>query len=154
MQSNEELSGIENENIKPMSGLEKIGLVIRYEWLKHYRKNRLFITLGLAIGFLLLLNILLPFLLAPSFEFLTFPPETPLEFLATGAMGAFGQFFGFILIFLAIFYGADSISSEFEDRTGLLLFPNPIKRETIVIGKYLASILMSTTVILIYYLIL
>ncbi|MHA1799468.1 MAG: ABC transporter permease [Candidatus Helarchaeota archaeon] len=153
MQVNElnENDEIEFQNVKAISGIQKLGLVIKYEWLKHYRKKRLYLTLILSMSFLLLLNILLPYLLAPSFEFFTFPPEDPLEFLATGSFPLLGQFFWFILIFLAIFFGSDSISAEYENRTGLLLFPNPIKRETIVIGKYLSSILMSSLVITIYY---
>lgn len=143
----------ENGNIRSLSGIEKLGLVIKYEWFKHYRKNRLFIMLGVSMGFFLLLNILLPYLLAPTFEFFTFPPEEALEFIATGTFSAFGTFFWMILIFIALFMGSDSISAEYEDRTGLLLFPNPIKRETIVIGKYIASLAMAAVVITIYYLV-
>ncbi|NHI90888.1 MAG: hypothetical protein EAX96_00210 [Candidatus Lokiarchaeota archaeon] len=154
---------LENGNIKSISGIEKLGLVIKYEWFKHFRKNRLYITLGLSMGFFLILNILLPYLLAPSFEFLTFPPDTALEFIATGSTAApgfiaigssaaLGTFFWYILIFIALFLGSDSISTEYENRTGLLLFPNPIKQETIVIGKYIASLAMASLVITIYYL--
>jgi ABC-2 type transport system permease protein len=39
----------------------------------------------------------------------------------------------------AVFFAGDAIAGEFESRTGFLLFPNPVRRITLVMGKYLAS---------------
>ena len=39
----------------------------------------------------------------------------------------------------AIFFAGDAIAGEFESKTGYMLFPNPVKRTTLIMGKYLAS---------------
>ena len=39
----------------------------------------------------------------------------------------------------AIFFAGDAIAGEFESKTGYILFTNPVRRITLVIGKYLAS---------------
>ncbi|MCJ7764090.1 MAG: ABC transporter permease, partial [Dehalococcoidales bacterium] len=39
----------------------------------------------------------------------------------------------------AVFFAGDAIAGEFENKTGFILFTNPIRRTTLVIGKYLAS---------------
>lgn len=144
---------LNNGDIAPASGFRKLLLATKYEWLKHFRKKRLYVTLLLSIAVLLLLNILLPTLMAPIIgEAFSFPGETVEEFLG-------GSFFGplsgvwTVLVILAIFFASDSMSTEFENKTGLLLFPNPIKRETIVLGKYIASMLMTTIVLAVYYVI-
>ncbi|NVM53610.1 MAG: ABC transporter permease [Candidatus Helarchaeota archaeon] len=138
-----------SEDIAPISGARKLLLVVKYEWLKHFRKKRLYITLFLSITVLLLLNILLPYLMAPLAGF-SFPGDTPLDFLGGGFFGPLGNVW-LVLVILAIFFGSDSMSTEFENKTGALLFPNPIKRETIVTGKYSASMLMMTIVLTVYY---
>lgn len=140
-----------NENITPVSGGRKLLLITKYEWLKHYRKKRLFLTLLLSLMVLILLNIFLPSVMAPIIgESFSFPGDTPLDFLAGGFFGPLSGVWT-VLVILAIFFASDSMSTEFEDKTGFLLFPNPVKRETIVMGKYLASMLMTTIVLTVYY---
>ena len=43
---------------------------------------------------------------------------------------------GTLAILGAVFFGGDAIASEFEHKTGYILFPNPVKRITLVVGKY------------------
>jgi ABC-2 type transport system permease protein len=62
-------------------------------------------------------------------------------------------FLGVLLVLSATFFGADAIVSEFESKTGYFLFPNPIRRTTIFLGKFTASVLVSAGVIALYYLI-
>lgn len=57
-----------------------------------------------------------------------------------------------IIISSAVFTG-DAISSEFEHKTGLLLFPTPQRRNSIFVGKYIAAIIGVWLVVSIYYLI-
>jgi len=140
-----------NEDISPISGARKLALITKYEWLKHYRKKRLYITLFLSVAVLILLNVLLPFVMADMAGF-EFPGATVVDFLGGGFFGPLGGIWT-VLVILAIFFASDSMSTEFENRTGLLLFPNPVKRETIVVGKYTASMLMTTIVLTVYYLI-
>ena len=142
-----------NEDIAPAAGFRKYLIVAKYEWLKHFRKKRLYITLFLSVAVLVFLNILLPYVMAPMLgESFTFPPASVAGFLGGGFFGPLSGIWT-VLVILAIFFASDSMSTEFENRTGLLLFPNPVKRETIVIGKYTASMLMTTIVLTIYYII-
>lgn len=50
-------------------------------------------------------------------------------------------------VFASVFFGSPSISSEVETNTAFHIFPLPISRYTLLIGKYLAA--LSVTVILI-----
>jgi ABC-2 type transport system permease protein len=51
------------------------------------------------------------------------------------------------------FFGADSVVSEYESKTGYFLFPNPIKKAAIFFGKFIASALVSVGTIGLFYLI-
>jgi ABC-type transport system involved in multi-copper enzyme maturation permease subunit len=57
-----------------------------------------------------------------------------------------------IILSGAIFAG-DSISGEFEKKTGLLLFPTPQRKSSIFGSKYIASIIATWLVVSIYYLV-
>ncbi len=56
-------------------------------------------------------------------------------------------FAGMLVMICATFFGADAIVSEFQGRTGYLVFPNPIKRSTLFLGKFAAS--MTSSILLI-----
>ena len=108
-----------------MTELEKLRIVAGYEFLKHIRRRRLYIILGLTLLTELLVLILVPVLgdgypdnVEVMAFVLTFGP----------AMATLG----------AIFFAGDAIAGEFENKTGYILFTNPVGRMTLVIGKYLA----------------
>lgn len=57
-----------------------------------------------------------------------------------------------ILIILSVtLFGADTLVGEFQNKTAYFVFPNPIRRESIFIGKYIASTLCAFAVIGTYY---
>jgi ABC-2 type transport system permease protein len=58
-----------------------------------------------------------------------------------------------LLVLSATFFGADAIVSEFESKTGYCLFPHPIRKTTIFLGKFVASALVSVGAISLYYVI-
>jgi ABC-2 type transport system permease protein len=62
-------------------------------------------------------------------------------------------FLGVLSILSATFFGADAIVSKFESKTGYFLFPNPIRKTTVFLGKFIASVLVSVCVIALHYLI-
>jgi ABC-2 type transport system permease protein len=110
-----------------MNDLDKLGVVIRYEFLKHIRRARLYIILGIALLAEALVLILVPALMEGGY------PDN-VRFMAVlltvgPSMAALG----------AVFFAGDAIAGEYETKTGFLLFTNPIKKETLWIGKYLAS---------------
>jgi ABC-type transport system involved in multi-copper enzyme maturation permease subunit len=54
----------------------------------------------------------------------------------------------------AIFFAGDAIAGEFENKTGFILFTNPVGRMTLVIGKYLACFAAVMLLVILGYVIL
>ncbi len=116
-------------------------IIMRYEFLKYLRGKKILVFVALLALILGLLTAM-PYLLGDGL------PSDPKDFMLL--------YLGFstILIILAVtLFGADSIASEFEHRTGLLLLPRPLKREALFAGKFMASFLVSAVMISIYYLV-
>lgn len=63
----------------------------------------------------------------------------------------FMNFVNFLVIICATFFGADAIVSEYQNRTGYLIFPNPVKRSTLFFGKYAASMTAGIMVVGLFY---
>lgn len=63
----------------------------------------------------------------------------------------FMNFVTFLVIICATFFGADAIVSEYQNRTGYLIFPNPVRRSTLFFGKYAASMTAGIMVMLLFY---
>ena len=55
-----------------------------------------------------------------------------------------------VLIIMATLFTAGAICSEYEERTALILLTKPVKRETIAIGKFLASMAVGFATLLLY----
>lgn len=108
-----------------MTELEKLRIVAGYEFLKHIRRKRLYIILGLTLIAELLVLILVP-VLGDGY------PDNVKVMAALLSMGPSLATIG------AIFFAGDAIAGEFENKTGYILFTNPVGRMTLVIGKYLA----------------
>jgi len=77
----------------------------------------------------------------------TYRWHTTSESFATGFIG----FANLLIVICATFFGADAIVSEYQARTGYLIFPNPIRRSTLYVGKFVASMTASILVISIFY---
>ncbi len=110
-----------------MSELEKLRVVIGYEFLKHVRRKRLYVILGLTLIAELAVLILLPALQG----------HYPDSVLAMAAILTIGPG---LAVIGAVFFAGDAIAGEFESKTGFMLFTNPVRRITLIIGKYLASV--------------
>ena len=114
--------------------LYDIYLSFRFELTKHFKRKRLLIVGTLAI--------LIPLL------FLIKSPNLSSEF-ASNSLTLMNVL---VLISGAMFAG-DAISSEFEKKTGLLVFPTPQRRVSIFAGKYLAALAATLMIVSIYYLV-
>ncbi|MGZ4894350.1 MAG: ABC transporter permease [Halobacteriota archaeon] len=123
------------------SSLRQIATVTKYELLKYLRGRRL-----LAI---VLLTIIISaiFLIVPPAIGSAYPKD-PTDFISRVL-----SFLGVLSILSATFFGADAIVSEYESKTGYFLFPNPIRKTAIFLGKFIASILVSVGAIGLYYVI-
>ena len=123
-----------------MSEFEKLRVVTGYEFLKHIRRRRLYVILGLALIAELAVIIGVPVLMDGY-------PDSVLVMAALLTVGASLAAIG------AIFFAGDAIAGEFESKTGFILFTNPVRRITLVTGKYLASCIAVTLLIIFSYMI-
>ena len=60
-------------------------------------------------------------------------------------------FGSFLIIIGGTLFGADSLAGEFQNRTGYLMFPTPMKRWVMFFGKYAASLTATLLVIALFY---
>ncbi len=68
-----------------------------------------------------------------------------------GFYGAWwGSFIDIFILLTVVFFGGDAISGEFQNKTGYYLVPNPIRRSTIYVGKYLAAFIASTLILALF----
>lgn len=121
--------------------LSQVGLVLKYDIFKHLRSRRL--TSVLLIEALVITLILV------------IPPALGQAY-PKDAAGFVSQFTGFAYLLAIIgttMFAGDAIVSEFQNRTGYLIFPNPVKRWVLFLGKYLSSLLIIWGVLLIYYMV-
>jgi len=108
-----------------LSEFEKLRIVTGYEFLKHIRRRRLYVILGLTVVAEVVVLILVP-VLGDGY------PDSVMAMAALLSVGPSLATIG------AIFFAGDAIAGEFENKTGFMLFTNPVRRTTLVIGKYLA----------------
>ena len=116
------------------SDLYDIYLSWRFELAKHMKRKRLLIVGVLAI--------IVPLL------FYIHPADTSRDFASNSL-----AFLTFLIILSGAMFTGDTISGEFERKTGLLVFPTPQRRIAIFAGKYLAALTATLLAISIYYLI-
>jgi ABC-2 type transport system permease protein len=109
-----------------LSEFEKLRVVVRYEFLKHIRRKRLYVILGLTFVAELAVLIGIPALMDGF-------PDNVMVMAALLTVGPSLATIG------AVFFAGDAIAGEFESKTGYMLFTNPVRRITLVTGKYLAS---------------
>jgi ABC-2 type transport system permease protein len=77
----------------------------------------------------------------------------PASYLSTN-LGFYSSWWGmtavFIVILSGIFFGGDAISGEFQNKTGYFLLPNPVRRSSVYVGKWLAAFTASSAILLIF----
>ncbi|NLI74578.1 MAG: ABC transporter permease [Euryarchaeota archaeon] len=116
--------------------MQQAMIVMKYDLLKHLRSRRLLGMLAIEALLLILISALI---LEGS------------ENTFIGAMGGYASFTSTLIIIAATLFAGDAIVSEFQSRTGYLLFPNPVRRSSIFVGKFLSAVLATAIVTVIYY---
>ena len=124
---------------RDVSTSRQIIVVARYELLKHLRRKRLLAVLVIAAltGSLL---IVVPYAL-----------NVPLAEEAKTWASTFFSFASTLIVIVGAFFAGDAIASEFEHRTAYVLFPNPVKRASLVLGKFAAAFTSALLPIGFYY---
>lgn len=130
---------VPNNRERLPSDAEQVVIVARYDVLKHLRSKRLLGLIALE-ALLLGLTFALPILLGAE------TAEDPRDHMST--------YVGWVEVLIVIgatMFAGDAIVSEFQSRTGYLLFPNPVKREVVFLGKYLSTLSIIMLMLLVYY---
>ena len=107
----------------------QVGTVTRYTLLDYLRSRRFFIMLIITALISILLTVIVGY----------YRPASFLSSELTFYSGWWGNSVTFVVILSAIFFGGDAISGEFQNKTGYFGVPNPIRRSSIYIGKWLAA---------------
>jgi ABC-2 type transport system permease protein len=117
-----------------------VRIIVKYEFLNYLRSRRFYILL--AIGFIIsgLLTGVVGYFRPASFL------ATPLAFYA----GWWGSSVSFVIILSGVFFGGDAISGEFQNKTGYFILPNPIRRSSMYVGKWLSAYIASSIILVIF----
>ncbi len=124
-----------------VSDLKNVYLMFRFETLKQVKRRRMLMVVIVA-----LLLPLIFYVVPPAFDIDY--PDTALSFASLNL-----GFITLLIIISGAIFAGDAITSEFEKKTGLLLFPSPQRGSTIFVGKYMAAVLATFLVVSLYYLI-
>jgi len=128
-----------NDNKVP-SSIAQVGISMKYTFLEYIRSRRFLIMLIITLIIAALLTIVVAW-------------RRPEGFLVSN-LGFYSSWWGlsvtFVIILSGIFFGGDAISGEFQNRTGYFGIPNPIRRSSIYIGKWISAFLAATSIFLLY----
>ncbi|MCX6651659.1 MAG: ABC transporter permease [Methanomassiliicoccales archaeon] len=134
-----ESANVTNNRQRLPSDLMQMFTVARYDILKHLRSKRL---LGLLILEAVLIGLMfgLPIALGEDTS------DDPATYISSYIMWV-----ETLVVIGATMFAGDAIVSEFQTRTGYLLFPNPVKRSTIFVGKYISTLGIIFLMLVVYY---
>ena len=123
------------------SSIAQVRLQAKYEFLNYFRFRRFLIS-ALAIG------VIIAILLTAVVGY-----YRPASFMIS-ALSFYNSWWGmtasFVVILSGIFFGGDAISAEFQNKTGYYLVPNPIRRSSIYVGKWIAAFIASSIILAIF----
>jgi len=120
--------------------MAQVGITLKYTFIDYFRSRRFFILLIIT----LLISALLTFLVGYY---------RPADFLLSDLSfysGWWGRAVPFVIVLSGIFFGGDAISGEFQNKTGYFGVPNPIRRSSIYVGKWLAAFIAATVILVLF----
>jgi ABC-2 type transport system permease protein len=129
------------DNSVPNS-MNQVGITVRYTFLDYLRSRRFAILLGIMLS----ISAVLTFVVAYY---------RPAGFVSSGALSFYSNWWGgplttFVVILSGIFFGGDAISGEFQNKTGYFTLPNPIRRSSVYIGKWIAAFIAASIILFIF----
>jgi ABC-2 type transport system permease protein len=123
------------------NSITQVGVTMRYTFRDYLRSRRFAILLGI----MLIISIILTAVVAHY---------RPPSFVSSGVLAFYSGWWGmsvtFITVLSGIFFGGDAISGEFQNKTGYFTLPNPIRRSSVYIGKWLSAFAASSIVLVIF----
>src|SRR5467141_4123175 len=125
---------------KVPGSIAQVGVVMRYSFLDYLRSRRFVILLTITFIISGILTGVVGYYRPAGFL------GSPLSFLS----GWWGMSVTFITVLSGIFFGGDAISGEFQNKTGYFTLPNPIRRSSVYIGKWLSAFTAASIIFLIF----
>jgi ABC-2 type transport system permease protein len=120
--------------------MRQVGIIMKYTFLDYLRSRRFLI--------LLLIGLLISAVLTGIVGYFR-----PGGFMAS-SLGFYAGWWGssatFVVALSGIFFGGDAISGEFQNRTGYFTLPNPVRRSSVYVGKWLAAFVAATAILAIF----
>ena len=133
-------TNFESKNTVP-SSIAQVGITTKYALLDYVRSRRFFILLTITVLISVLLTVVVGYYRPEGFL------SSDLSFYANW----WGNSVTFVVVLSAIFFGGDAISGEFQNKTGYFGVPNPIRRSSIYIGKWVAAFIASTVILAVFH---
>ena len=135
------MSQSETQSINSVpSSLTQVRITMKYTFLEYFRSRRFLILLIITLLIAALLTIVVAWRSPPSFL------SSNLSFYSSWWGGAIT----FVIILSGIFFGGDAISGEFQNKTGYFGMPNPIRRSSVYVGKWLSAFLAATAIMAVF----
>lgn len=129
-------------------------IVARYTFVNFFRARRFYVMLSIVLLMSTLLTVAVGYYRPALFGFAPAGAPVTAEQSRTAFYSLWWAGFVNILVILsAAFFGGDAISGEYQNKTGYFLLPNPIRRSSVFVGKYIAALLASSLMLGIYALI-
>jgi ABC-2 type transport system permease protein len=131
---------ISNKKNKVPGSASQLGTIAEYEFKNYFGSRRFYILLIIVLLVSALLTVVVGY-------------YRPASFLAN-ELGFYASWWGtsatFVIILSGIFFGGDAISGEFQNKTGYYLIPNPVRRSSIYVGKWLSAFAASAIILAIF----
>lgn len=131
------------------NSITQVGLMLRYTFNDYLRSRRFAILMAIMVLIGGGLTIALAYFGIGSFT----ASGTVAPSSTAASLGFYSGFWGFasdLAVIAGIFFGGDAISGEFQNKTGYFMIPNPIRRSSVYIGKWLAALIAGTIALLVY----
>lgn len=134
------------------AGLSKFATTTTYYFRNYYRSRSFYLMLAIS---LLVSGLMAFFTLRYVNNLAGILPGLDLSSINMATKESiFGYVWSYILIelpvFSSVFFGSSAISSEIENRTAFQIFTLPISRSNLLISKYVAAVLVTILITLIY----
>jgi ABC-2 type transport system permease protein len=127
------------------SSLTQVRITMKYTFLEYFRSRRFLILLIITLLIAALLTIIVAWRRPESFL------DSNLDFYSHWWGGATSfSAVTFVIILSGIFFGGDAISGEFQNKTGYFGIPNPIRRSSVYVGKWLSAFLAATAILVVF----
>jgi ABC-2 type transport system permease protein len=120
--------------------IAQIGIITKYTFLDYFRSRRFLV--------LVVITALIGILLTAAIGY--YRPQALIADSLSFYSSWWGNITTFVIILTGIFFGGDAISGEFQNKTGYFSIPNPIRRSSIYVGKFLAALIASTLILAIF----